>query len=106
MIAVIQAGGKGVRLRPYTLLLPKPLMPVGDLPVIEVIIKWLRRWGVTETYITLGHLGHLIRALCGDGTQWGIQINYNQEPEPLGTIGPLKLLRDELRDTFLASTET
>jgi NDP-sugar pyrophosphorylase family protein len=100
MVAVIQAGGKGVRLRPYTMLLPKPLMPVGDLPVIELIIKWLRRWGVTKTYITLGYLSHLIRALCGDGKQWDMQIKYNQEPEPLGTIGPLKLLKDELKETF------
>ncbi|UCE40555.1 MAG: nucleotidyltransferase [Candidatus Aminicenantes bacterium] len=100
MMAVIQAGGKGVRLRPYTMLLPKPLMPVGDLPVIEVIVKWLRRWGVTKTYMTVGYLGHLIRALCGDGNQWGIQIDYNQEPEPLGTIGALKLLKENLTETF------
>lgn len=99
-MAVIQAGGKGVRLRPYTMLLPKPLMPVGDLPVIEVIVKWLRRWGVTKTYMTVGYLGHLIRALCGDGNQWGIQIDYNQEPEPLGTIGALKLLKENLTETF------
>jgi NDP-sugar pyrophosphorylase family protein len=101
MIAVIQAGGKGVRLQPYTTLLPKPLMPVGDLPVIEVIIKWLRRWGITKPYITLGHLGSLIRALCGDGKQWGVQISYCQEPEPLGTIGALKLLKDKLKNTFI-----
>lgn len=100
MIAVIQAGGKGVRLHPYTMLLPKPLMPAGDLPVIEVIIKWLRRWGVKKTYITLGHLGRLIRALCGDGKQWDVEINYKEEPEPLGTIGSLKLLKDELKQTF------
>lgn len=100
MTAVIQAGGKGVRLNPYTLMLPKPLMPVGDLPVIEVLIKWLRRWGVTDTYITLGHLGHLIKALCGDGSQWDTRIVYNQEPEPLGTLGALKLLRERLTETF------
>jgi len=101
MIAVIQAGGKGVRLQPYTQLLPKPLMPVGDSPVIEVIIKWLRRWGVTKTYITLGYLGGLIRALCGDGKQWGTEITYCQEPEPLGTIGSLRLLKDELKTPFI-----
>lgn len=100
MIAVIQAGGKGVRLQPYTTLLPKPLMPVGDLPVIEVIIKWLRRWGVRKTYITVGHLGSLIRALCGDGEQWDVEINYNQEREPMGTIGALKMLKGELKETF------
>jgi mannose-1-phosphate guanylyltransferase len=100
MIAVIQAGGKGIRLRPYTMVMPKPLMPVGDLPVIEVIIKWLRRWGVTQTHITLGYLGGLIRALCGDGKQWDTAIHYKQEPEPLGTLGSLRLLKDELKETF------
>lgn len=100
MIAVIQAGGKGVRLHPYTTLLPKPLMPVGDLPVIEVIIKWLRRWGVKETYVTLGHLGTLIQALCRDGSQWDVGVNYCQEPEPMGTIGALKLLKGNLKETF------
>ena len=101
MEAIIQAGGKGVRLHPYTLLLPKPLMPVGDLPVIEVLIKWLRRWGVKKTYITLGYLGQLIRSFCGDGSQWDTDIVYSHEQEPLGTIGPLRLLQDHLKSTFL-----
>jgi NDP-sugar pyrophosphorylase family protein len=101
MIAVIQAGGKGTRLRPYTLALPKPLMPVGDLPVIEVLLKWLRRWGIKESWITLGYLGGLIRALCSDGDQWDMKIKYSQEPEPLGTIGPLRLIKSHLNDTFL-----
>jgi mannose-1-phosphate guanylyltransferase len=101
MIAVIQAGGKGTRLRPYTLALPKPLMPVGDLPIIELILKWLRRWGVKDAFITLGYLGGLIRALCDDGCQWDMHIEYSQEPEPLGTIGPLRLIRNQLNDTFI-----
>jgi mannose-1-phosphate guanylyltransferase len=101
MIAVIQAGGKGTRLRPYTLALPKPLMPIGDCPIIEVLLKWLRRWGVQESFITLGYLGGLIRSLCGDGSQWDMKIEYSQEPEPLGTIGALRLIKDQLKDTFL-----
>jgi NDP-mannose synthase len=101
MKAVIQAGGKGTRLRPYTLVLPKPLMPVGDHPVIEILLKWLCRNSVDEVYITLGYLGHLIRTLCGDGRQWGLKISYSEELEPLGTIGPLRLLEDHLTDTFL-----
>ncbi len=101
MKAVIQAGGKGARLRPYTSVLPKPLMPIGPRPVIELLLKWLRRNSIEEIYITTGYLGHLIRSFCGDGRQWGIKITYTQEPEPLGTIGPLSLLRDRLDCTFL-----
>ena len=101
MKAVIQAGGKGTRLQPYTFLLPKPLMPVVDLPVIEILLKWLRRSGISKTYITIGYLGNLIRSLCGDGSQWGMEITYSQEPEPLGTIGPLRLLKNQLTETFL-----
>jgi len=95
------AGGKGTRLLPYTLVLPKPLMPVGDVPVIESLLKWLRRNGVRDVFITIGYLGHLIKALCGNGHQWNMNITYNEEPEPMGTIGPLKLLADKLKSTFL-----
>ena len=101
MIAVIQAGGKGTRLRPYTLALPKPLMPIGDLPIIELLLKWLRRWGIRKVYITTGYLGGLIKALCNDGSQWDMNIEYSQEPEPLGTIGALRLIRHKLTETFL-----
>lgn len=101
MKAVIQAGGKGTRLRPHTLVLPKPLMPVGDLPVIEMLLKWLRRNGIKKVCITIGYLGHLIRAVCGDGSQWDIEVVYSKEPEPLGTVGPLRLIRGQLHETFL-----
>ena len=101
MKAVIQAGGMGTRLRPYTLVLPKPMMPLGNHPIIEVLLKWLRRWDVTEVYITTGYLGHLLNALCGDGSQWGLNIHYSSEQEPMGTIGPLVRLRKELDETFL-----
>jgi mannose-1-phosphate guanylyltransferase len=101
MKAVIQAGGKGTRLRPYTLILPKPLMPIGGIPVIEMLLKWLRRNGVENTYVTTGYLGHLIQALCGDGRQWDLSIQYSEEPEPLGTVGALNLLEDKLDESFL-----
>ncbi len=99
--AVILAGGKGTRLRPYTLVLPKPLMPVGDIPVIESLLKWLCRNGVRDVFITIGYLGHLIKALCGNGRQWDMNIAYSEELEPMGTIGPLHLLKDNLKSTFL-----
>jgi len=101
MKAVILAGGKGTRLRPYTYVLPKPLMPVGDVPVIEMLLKWLCRNGLQQVCITIGYLGNLIQSLCGDGNQWGMEITYSEEPEPLGTIGPLLLIRNQLTETFL-----
>ena len=101
MKAVIQCGGKGTRLRPYTTVLPKPLLPLGSRPVLELLIKWLRRNGIRDVYITTGYLGHLIRSYCGDGHQWDLNIEYTSEPEPLGTMGALSLLRDKLDTTFL-----
>jgi NDP-sugar pyrophosphorylase family protein len=101
MKAVIQCGGKGTRLRPYTMILPKPLMPVGARPVLELLLKWLRRNDAQEIYITTGYLGHIIQSFCGDGRQWDLKITYTEETEPLGTIGPLGLLRKELNSTFL-----
>lgn len=101
MKAVIQCGGMGMRLRPYTSVLPKPLMPIGSRPVLELLLKWLRRNGIKDVYITSGYLGHLIRSYCGDGAQWNMKIRYTQEMQPLGTIGALSLIRDELLDPFL-----
>jgi len=101
MKAVIQCGGQGTRLRPYTMVLPKPLMPVQSQPVLELLLKWLRRNDLREVYITTGYLGHLIKSFCGDGRRWDLSIRYTDEPAPLGTVGPLSLLRDELDSTFL-----
>jgi NDP-sugar pyrophosphorylase family protein len=101
MKAVIQCGGKGMRLRPHTFILPKPLMPIGARPVLELVLKWLRRNGIREVFITTGYLGHLIRSVCGDGNQWDMQITYTQEVEPLGTIGPLSVVREALKEPFL-----
>jgi mannose-1-phosphate guanylyltransferase len=99
--AVIQAGGKGTRLKPYTTILPKPLMPVGAKPVLELLLYWLRRNNVQNVYITTGYLGSLIQTHCGDGSQWDMQIRYSKEHEPLGTVGALSLLREHLSETFL-----
>jgi len=101
MKAVIQCGGKGTRLRPYTMVLPKPLMPVAAKPVLELLLHWLRRNNIRDIYITTGYLGHLIKAFCNGGEQFNLRIHYTQEKEPLGTIGPLSLLREELDETFL-----
>jgi NDP-sugar pyrophosphorylase family protein len=99
--AVILAGGRGTRLRPYTLVLPKPLVPIGDRPVLELLLQRLRKFGLEEIIITIGYLGDLIRSFCGDGSKWRMNITYSEEKEPLGTIGPLTLIEDQLKETFL-----
>jgi NDP-mannose synthase len=92
--AIILSGGRGTRLRPYTVVLPKPLMPIGDFPILEVIIRQLVRHGFDHITLAVNHQAALIRAFFGDGTKWNVHIDYSQENEPLGTIGPLRLLPD------------
>jgi NDP-sugar pyrophosphorylase family protein len=92
--AVILAGGKGTRLRPYTTVLPKPLMPVGDRPILDVVIRQLKAQGITRVTISTGYLAELIEAFFGDGSNHGIPIDYVREHEPLGTAGALALLDD------------
>ncbi|MBU4461353.1 MAG: NTP transferase domain-containing protein [Verrucomicrobia bacterium] len=92
--ALIQAGGKGTRLLPYTNVLPKPLLPVGDLSILEVVIRQLVHQGFDRITITVGHLAHLIRAVIGDGSQWGASIDYVVEDEPRGTIGAARQVPD------------
>src|SRR3954454_12295769 len=77
--AFILAGGKGVRLRPYTTLIPKPLVPIGDHSIIEIVLRQLASNGFTRATIAIGHLGQLIRAFVGDGSQWGIEVEYAHE---------------------------
>ena len=101
MKTIILAGGRGARLQPYTLVVPKPLVPVGSMPVIELIIKRFHRFGLDDLIVTTGYLGDLIKAVCGDGSRWGVNIRYSDEYEPLGTIAPLRLVQDELTETFI-----
>jgi NDP-sugar pyrophosphorylase family protein len=99
--AVIVAGGKGSRLLPYTALLPKPLMPLGDRPVLELLLERLRASGVTDVVLAVNHLGHLLEAFFGDGGRLGLSITYSVEDHPLGTAGPLGLLFDRLEPNFI-----
>jgi NDP-sugar pyrophosphorylase family protein len=98
--AVILAGGKGTRLMPLTENLPKPLVPVGGLPILEIIVRQLRHFGVTDLTLSVGHLHGLLESHFGDGSSWGVQIGYSHEAEPLGTAGPIALV-DRLSDPFL-----
>jgi NDP-mannose synthase len=102
MKAVVLAGGKGSRLEPYTKILPKPLMPIGDMPILEVMLLQMRAAGITEVVLTVGHLSELLRAFFRDGSQYGLNICYSYEQSPLGTAGPISLV-DGLDDTFLVS---
>ncbi|MGH7799584.1 MAG: sugar phosphate nucleotidyltransferase [Thermodesulfobacteriota bacterium] len=100
MKAIILAGGKGSRLAPYTTVLPKPLMPIGDVPVLEVIVRQLRLYGFDEIIMAVGHLAELLKAYFNKGEKYGLRIRYSKEPKDLGTAGPLSLIPD-LDDTFL-----
>ncbi|MEN9598768.1 MAG: hypothetical protein RL596_1079 [Bacteroidota bacterium] len=98
--AVILAGGKGKRLRPYTVVLPKPLMPIGEYPILEVIVRQLCAQGFTHITMAVNHQAELIKAFFGNGEKWNISIRYSLEDQPLGTMGPLKLI-ENLPDNFL-----
>jgi NDP-sugar pyrophosphorylase family protein len=98
--AVILAGGKGTRLRPYTVVLPKPLMPLGDYPILEVIVRQLVAAGFDHITMTVNHQADLIKTFFGNGEKWGINIDYSLEDKPLSTMGPLSLISD-LPENFL-----
>lgn len=98
--AVILAGGKGTRLRPYTVALPKPLMPIGEYPILEVIIRQLRKDGFDHVTLAVNHQADLLRAFFGDGQKWSMRIDYSLESKPLSTMAPLKLI-DDLPEHFL-----
>jgi NDP-sugar pyrophosphorylase family protein len=98
--AVILAGGRGSRLAPYTTVLPKPLLPVGDRAILDIVVHQLRRAGFDELTIAVGHLAHLIAAVFGDGCGHDVQITYHMERTPRGTAGPLATI-DGLDETFL-----
>ena len=101
MKAVILAGGKGTRLRPYTKIFPKPLVPIDDKPVLEIIINQLAKYGFNEIIMAVGHLSELIQSFFSDGSKFGVKIEYSREDQPLGTAWPLLNIRDQLNETFL-----
>lgn len=100
MRAVILAGGKGTRLRPYTVVLPKPLMPIGEYPILEVIVRQLVHYGCTHITMAVNHQARIIQSFFGNGEQWGLTIDYSLETKPLSTMGPLRLIHD-LPENFL-----
>jgi NDP-sugar pyrophosphorylase family protein len=99
--AIIFAGGRGTRLAPYTSVLPKPLMPIGERPILELVIAQLAESGIADVTLCVGYLSHLIEAVIGDGETHGVNIEYVREEEALGTAAPLRLVED-LDTTFIA----
>ena len=100
MQAIILAGGKGTRLKPFTTNIPKPLIPIGDLPILEVVLRQLKTSGFKDVIITVNHLAELIMAFFSDGAKLGLNIKYSLEEKPLGTAGPLSLINN-LDNDFL-----
>lgn len=100
MKAILLAGGKGRRLKPFTTTIPKPLFPIGEKPILQIIIEQLKEFGVDEYIISLGHLGELIKAFLGDGEKYNTKISYVTEETPLGTAGAISLL-PELNDDYI-----
>ena len=100
MRAIILAGGKGVRLAPLTDIIPKPLVPLGGMPIMEVVIRQLKAHGFLRITLAVGYLSELIKAYFQDGSKWGVKLDYSYEAQPLGTAGPLALIKD-LNETFI-----
>lgn len=103
MKAIILSGGKGTRLAPYTKILPKPLVPIGDMPILEVLIRQFKRNGVDEITLAVSHLANLLRAFFNDGSAYGVKIRYSLEDKPLGTVGPLALIPTPGESFFVAN---
>src|ERR1051326_6067044 len=101
MKAVILAGGLGTRLRPFTEVLPKPLLPVGDKSILEHQIVSLRAAGVTDVWVATNYKSDLIQAYLGDGSKYGLRVHISRESVPLGTAGPLRLIASELQEPFV-----
>ena len=97
MKAIILAGGLGTRLRPLTFAIPKPLIPVGERPILEVLVENLKAYGVTDIYLAVGYRAELIQVYFQDGQRFGVNIHYSQEEKRLGTAGPLRLIRERFK---------
>lgn len=98
MKAVVLAGGRGTRLSPLTFSVPKPLLPIGEKPILEIILKNFKKFNITEIIISVGYQGELIKAFCGNGSKFGLSIEYVDEEKALGTAGPLSLIRSSFSE--------
>ena len=101
MKAVILAGGLGSRLKPFTQIIPKPLLPVGESSVLEIQLLSLKQHGVDEVFVATNYLADVVTAYLGDGSRFGLRVTFSREDKPLGTCGPVGLLRDRLTEPFI-----
>lgn len=101
MKAIILAGGLGTRLRPFTEIIPKPLLPIGEKSVLEIQIERLKKYGFDEIYLATNYKSEYIENFFGDGSRYGVKLKVSKENKPLGTAGPITLLKDELNEPFL-----
>ena len=101
MKAVILAGGLGSRLAPFTQIIPKPLLPIGEKSVLELQILNLVRHGITDIFIATNYMAEYVRAFLGDGSKYNVRLHFSKEEKPLGTCGPVTLLKRQLDDMFL-----
>jgi len=101
MKAVILAGGLGVRLKPFTQVIPKPLLPIGESSVLEIQIMSLAKYQVREIYIATNYKSDYVQAFLGQGEKYGVSIQFSKEEKPLGTCGPITLLREQLKEPFI-----
>lgn len=101
MKAVILAGGLGTRLKPFTEIIPKPLLPIGEKAVLEIQIEHLRKFGFNDIYIATNYKSDYIESFLGNGEKYNVKLTISREEKPLGTVGPISILRDKLDEPFL-----
>ena len=101
MKAVILAGGLGTRLKPFTQIIPKPLLPIGEKSVLEIQIEHLKKHGFGEIFLATNYKSEYIENFFGDGSRFGVKLRISKEEKPLGTAGPVTLLKDTLTEPFL-----
>lgn len=101
MKAVILAGGLGTRLKPFTEIIPKPLLPLGEKSVMEMQLLSLKQYGFTDIYIATNYMAEYIEAFLGNGSKYGVKLTFSKESKPLGTCGPLNLLKSKLDEPFI-----
>lgn len=101
MKAVILAGGLGTRLKPFTEVIPKPLLPIGESSVMEIQIQSLKRHGISDIFVATNHMAEYVEAFLGNGSKYGVRLHFSKEKIPLGTCGPVSLLREQLTEPFV-----